>query len=398
MDCKVTWLQDCDALAYMRFQILDTLHDTFHDQQRHEVDAVEVNALVTLYVYWLCEVNRLTAREGEEIARRVISTFDAQKKIDPVYEFAAVTHVAQLYQTHREMVDADMYVIDSCINKDLCKFKSANALPTWSTLYDQGAFGSTCATPPRSVNTMVRIRDRHVIYPTIPHMSVFREVAEKRDANLPFTYMRIPVCMGVERPIAGNHSLAIASAFELEPGVYKPIILAYRGFVQRVEDHSPCGIFAHYLDHNRFVQRGWGQSAKNVESIVKAWLRLYARDGCPLSAGSRHHSPWIVNMPTVTQLLSAEPEYRDYFLRIYVEISAKHWGDLGLALDALMMGVFVLTTDHPLIMFCSILGAAYYNEGLVYKPQNHPLICASRNDENIFDQIRQFKPTTCGYL
>lgn len=202
--------------------------------------------------------------------------------------------------------------------------------------------------------------------------------------------MYVAECKNATRKLIGEHSIAIVGGIDLRVG-RKVIVLAMRELDVHAVENLSYSVFGHYLDHDHILYRSWAQSAKNTEFIAKAWLKTY-QNGCQLGADDSR----IMQKPSITDLMSADANHRAYLLRVYVELSAKHWGDLGLILDALIYkDLYVVTIDRPMIMLCCSFGAAHYDppptenaQGTVCIPNDRARIVIAKFVNNIFDFIR----------
>lgn len=384
-DKKVIELNPSVTLEYLKFHLLDIMHDT----GASIVDVISLQALAALYATWLANVNP-RAEPYRDIIYHLL--MDNTKDIIG----SRLTDIAQRIIRGLPNVTDDTparktVLIDSCPqNAYFCDDKKHFAIATWSTLYDRGSYAQTCGQYQRL--QYVRA-DKIPVVPNVRPRTNF--IAPISEDTSQFTDFSIATCTNLRKPLEQqvyDHviigTINIPSSGPQVPAIPLRIVLAYRGTsISLVETRenpqsppvtNPICKFHTRVSRNLVVARSCAQSAKTTRAIVSAWI-AYCQDNAQF---------FPTSAPPELPLLVAG-RVRDAALRAYTELSAKHWGDLGLVLDALgVPSRYVATDDHFMAAICSIFGAKF----IFKQHQYNPIVTGvtqtyQRNTASIFDTI-----------
>jgi len=360
---RVVFLSARQSTIYLRNQVLDIMHDAGIEN----VTDINVGAISALIAHWIVEINGLDWRAEHEIVNAIVVEFMP-------FIGATVDRIARdllsrapIRETRTAMLSVRHIINDNCAHQgtrrcvaarsqspavDVGTLCDAREIVTFSTLFDVGSFSVTCGGRQEFVTTEANIPYAmwrpEVAQMLLGALSEHTDFLLPIDDNGPEFHSALIVKCGaqfsrpedVARVIAEDaRDLCIAGRFVWSPF---PIIIAYRG-ISSTPIYDGTGDWAcqytHFYDASHLVvSRSTSQTRKVASRVIAAWVNLVV--------GLRKHACEVAN------IASAEA------LRAYAEVSAKHWGDLGMIIDAAREpDIIMITSDKMAQVLCMQFGA-----------------------------------------
>lgn len=361
---RVVRLDAAGTINYICYQIIDMLHDS----SLQFVSIAEISAIANLYVDWICVVNdcwNQWDRIFEWISTHISNIFNPSISVSNNVKMILESRKDKVISESGALAPADSSVIvDSCPPSVMyCVKGSERVISTWSTMYDNGSFSKTCGTASEVLleNRDVEFRPRYPIRDEAK--GIVRELVRSPE---PRQYFRVFNCASAPFTTNVPYDLAVIGVLPSNPSIN--IVLAFRALhlVPLAIGGVAC-VFGLQSDFGTTTAFGSAQKQKTCAAIFRQLV----------------HS-------AVLRIMDV-PNSMDVIMRTYTELSSKHWGDLGLVIEASRDTKRCVTTeDHVLALLCSCLGAKYLIDGKMYEPSVSSSSCSRVDIEDsasIFDKV-----------
>jgi hypothetical protein len=365
---NVIYLSERRSLEYICIQILDILHDAYDTNERHAmITEDKIKATLALYTNWIVNVSGISQYETAISIEQKI-THVVWEMLKPFNnQLVSVAIAAFLRNIKTENVRITDHVInDNCQRmrdnkRIICKYCNLKPLLTPSILYDQGSLDTNCAYGQVVENIIPNIPSRNssenLKKAEIDLLNIFNFRAQINDDDSVYRVATIATCAehiehGEEDDVDVNtYDMALVGQIDISVNFGEKLlmncILAYRGtdteiYTENNTEYTIC-TFTFIFDRDRTITRAYNSARKINNSIITNWVNL---------CNSQPISPC-----ELTKIYSYDT------LRVYAELSSKHWGDLGLAFDGkfypMNHPVTVITEDYMLQLICATFGVPY---------------------------------------
>jgi hypothetical protein len=341
-----------------------TLLDVMHDADFLTVSAAAVSHCAVPYANWIFANNPGKFTDLWQIVETMRAMFtsyiglsitDAKQKIGTHY----------LRQTTEVKPASISIVIDTC-KKGIffCDKKGSYATLTQSTYYDRGSFNQTCSGTRKFVEVE---RQDYAFYNSGLNAAISaHDELDSRD------YATVLSCKNKARAPA----LDVRDLYVV--GVLRGVlcILAFRGaYTSKISPEETAIVFYQRIQPKWISARGWAASAANTKGMLAAWKKCepYSRiretENEAAQSSGRRAAQLQAEVARLRAAASTIEAHWDA-CRLWSELAAKQWGDLGLAVDTVdvksnnaRLDWYVSTEDKLLQSFCILLGASIISGG-----------------------------------
>ena len=396
-------------IDYICAQVLDFMHDAKIDG----ASSAHVNLIVGMIVHWICALNQLdlatkarlcdivTARimilnaratdaRSQGVVGRELHIVDVKRAIANITrEYGAsststsTNSTSSTTDTPLSSVSMARTIVDSCGAQGrtrVIECDTSRAILTWSVMYDGGASDAYCKdargrciglepmeglrATARAIDMPPRIMDRLSIF----SLSLCANHRDSRELATTSYDMAIVANL---RDLIGYDSTCAS--------INRLIVLATRGCGlvapdavganMSVSREQSIGFFAMQSFPGETVIIARSPPANETERII---ARIIAR----IRAHSREHGP-IRAFDVVT------PQNEREMMYAYCILVAKHWGDLGLVIDARVRDAIIFTSDGVVCACCAILGITSILDGAqIIRASDASARCAHSREDN----------------
>jgi hypothetical protein len=330
-----------------------TLLDVVHDAGFLEITKESVSLCAMPYANWIYANNPGKFTSVWQVATAVNGTMNKYmgRKADDVKREIAKAYLANTTEVKPESISI---VVDSCKRGVFyCNNKQAYATLTQSTYYDRGSFNETCS----SARKFVRVSQQDYVF----HDKSLNAALLASDKFDPRDYATVLSCKN--KP--GAPALDVRDLYIVGVLCGVSCVLAFRGsYVSKISPKETAIVFYQRTQPKWISARGWSASAACTSAMMTAWekIDLYGRltRVNQMAAKATGQDAERLHARAAELRTAIEtPETHWDACRLWAEVAAKQWGDLGLAVDAAgESNWFVATNDKVLQSFCILLGAA----------------------------------------
>ena len=371
---KIIALDEIQTKTFIANVISDILHDS---TKRHQ-SAIDVTTIASAYVCWLLNVNSRVLSGPMALSEYMLSCYFARNDSTLSIEENNKRKLEMLPQPAIDLPN-DM-IIDQC-SKGVahCDSRAAHALSTYSTFFDTGSQNQTCGKvekgsrfvdPVKLISARVLGTELINYYPTI------------RENSDPIYGSIVPVCKFATHMQSDPTSFYIVGVISIH-GESLQVVLAYRGVILLPTKGKPTIVYPFRFGSaaNNVVTYGWSTSAADVTAMVTEWKKVVESHFRYRNKMAGRNVAYDIDdynsindvVSKLTQQLYSNPADMIGASKVFVHLSAKLWGDLGLVCEAVSEATrYVVTHDKMLAVFSATLGANYYWNGSARLPVIRP--------------------------
>lgn len=375
-DKKIVRLAGANApIDYLCAQALDIMHDAKIDGASMQ----HIALVVGLIVHWICAHNNLDLETKARLCDRVVRRLqilgggrilDVKRAVANItQEYISVVHARHATMTIMSHDDLARIIVDSCgthanagAATRVVGCDTSRAILTWSVMYDGGANEAYC-------------KDARGRCIGLAPMDGLREVARATEMSQKImdrlSLFSLSVCANhrnssdlatnaYDMCIVANLSDLIGAP--IMDGANYQVVLASRGCglttTERVGastsvPRASIGFFALQSFPGETIIIARSPPASETARIVSSFVNI-AHTNIPIALATRAYG-------VVT------PQNERAMMRAYSMLVAKHWGDLGLVIDARCANAVVFTSDGVVCACCAMLGVTSILDGTMIR-------------------------------
>jgi len=255
------------------------------------------------------------------------------------------TRSAVLTQDTQHCPDA---IVDSCRVPSCAIYEDQGSFLTWSVVYDSGALLQLCRDG--KITAYDLMNQGEPLAASEPQLSGALLDAI-RGCSASHTRFRSSTCATGKKPMRDDlpvYDQEIVGQF-LFGVTWQPVILAHRAQLNKKLGSDTVCAFGIQEDLGRSIAVGSAPTRKMILPVYNEWIN-------------------ICRAKRFTEINQLVP-YHKIVMRTYCELVARHWGDLGMVIDASCLNRrCIITHDQMMSTICAVLNAKCAIDDVIIYP------------------------------